>query len=471
MKKIYYLTAVLILLVGCTGDFTETVDFTKVVNPNLSEESVVGQPNSSSILLKGIERQMSITLNSLVVISELGSDNYENTQTFFSQFMDNLDIRVVDPAMRTAQGSISTLRELAKFGLEKVGPNDPSYTEQINAEYHFFEGMSYLYAAMYFSNLPQEPVGPTVDSKKNYESAIASFDKAIALFDKPEYNLAKARANYYLGNKAEAISAAQKSLDLNTEFLRDAKFDQKDGPANTMESALYARATFDDLQPLPSLDFLDPKYSFLTPDLDPSIYYLKAEEAYLIIAEANVGEDLSKVKNSLKDLLTVVSKREIRVVDETTEQRSQVDVGSRPNKSNITVDGRSGLVLDRTVSTSVPSVSGTSLNEVEIDNLINDDDILEKIYRTRQEIFMAEGIRLVDMGIKLVLSEEEIVQNPNILENSPGTIPVIPSFIDNIKNDLDAFTFDKAKGEVKLKVNLNKVLVNNKTSSEVLPFN
>lgn len=94
--------------------------------------------------------------------------------------------------------------------------------------------MSYLYAAMYFSGLPQEELGPIVSSEQNYQDAITSFDNAIALNPKPEYYLAKARANYYLGNKSAAVTAANEALALDPDFTREAMYDAANGPTNAI---------------------------------------------------------------------------------------------------------------------------------------------------------------------------------------------------------------------------------------------
>lgn len=473
MKKIIIILCSTIALSGCTDNFDAAVDFTQVENPNLSVESVVGQPNSSAIWLLGIEREVSLFLNEVLILAELGADNYVNTQTFFSQFLDDLDIRVTDPDMRDTQFRIHRMREAAQFGLNQVGPADPEYTAEIEAEYHFFEGMSYLYAAMYFSGLPQEELGEIVSSEQNYQDAIVSFNSAIALNPQPEYHLAKARADYYLGNKAEAVDAANSALALDPDFTREAMFDAANGPTNTFEAAIFGRATFDDLQPLPSLDFLDPKYSFLTAAQDPSIAYLKAEEAYLILAEANItSSDLPSAKSNLEDLLELVDTREVRTINDSTEDRIQVAPGTRPDSTSIVVNGRTGLVLDRQNGLiDVPSISGTSLTQAEIDALSTEDGALELLYRTRQEIFIAEGIRFVDMGIKLVVAENEILQNPNVSEGDPSTVAVIPPFIEAIIPQLDAFTYNVEAGTVQLAVDVTKILVTNKNSPFVLPFN
>lgn len=474
MKKSIYtiLGATLFLSVSCTGDFKEVVDFTDVENPNLSENSVVGQPNSAAIWATGIEREISRTINEFLVLAELGSDNYVNTNTFFSQLFDGLDIRTTDTDIRDLTNEISRVRAMATFGLETVGPNDPEYNSEQEAEFYFYLGYSKLLSAMYFSALPQETLGVPVSAADNYTGAIAAFNSAISLSALPEYHMAKARAYYYLGNKSEAVAAAQAALALDDSFLRSAKFDAKDEPSNTMQDALFTRATFDDLQPLPTLDFLDPKYSFVTTDVDAPVSLFKAEEAYLIIAEANLSDGaVGSAQGNLEDLLSLVGTRELREVNDKIEGRTEDDPGTRPDNSDIIVNGRAGLVLSRGGDPiNVPAVSGTSLTQTEIDNMAADDAALELLYRTRQEIFIAEGIRFVDMGIKMVINENEILQNENISDGDPSTVPVIPTFINAVIDDLDAINYVPGSGVATTVIDLNEILVANKNSTEVLPF-
>lgn len=476
MKKITSLLILTFLFTYSCTEFTDVVDFTEVTNPNLSESSVVGQPNSAMIWRLGIEREISRTLNEILILAELGSDNYVNTQTFFSQFLDNLDIRTTDPDIRDTQNEISRVARMAEFGLETVGPNDPNYNAELEADFNFFLGLSRLYAAMYFSMLPQETLGAPVSAETNYSDAIVSFDQAISLNAKPEYHLAKARANYYLGNKSEAVSAANAALNLDIDFLRSAKFDEAQDPDNTLEDALYERGTFDDFQPLPSLDFLDPKYSFVSAEEDAPVHYFKAEEAYLILAEANLSDNnLSGAKQNLTDLLNVVRTRVVRSIDDSGEtrgnQENAVDDSRRPNNAIVVVNGRRGLVLDRSQGkVSIPAISGTSLSTDEINTMTLGDDALELLYRTRQEIFIAEGIRFVDMGIKLVINENEILQNENINDQDPGTIPVIPPFIDAVKETMDAINYDIDNNIATTVVDMNSLLVENKSAPSVLPF-
>lgn len=471
MKKLIIIFTA-ILTFGCTGDFGDVTDFKQVENPNLSEASVVGQPNSASIWLTGLERQLALVFQETLTLAELGSDNYVNTQTFFNQFMDGLEIQITDPDMRDTQRDIQRLRELAKFGIAEVGPGDPNYDTTTEAEFNYFEGLAYLFSAMYFSALPAEPVGVPVTADQHYQNAIASFDLAISLSAKPEYHLAKARANYYLGNKSEAVNSANNALSLDSSFDRTVMFDESNGPSNTFEDALYERATFDDLQPLPTLDFLDPKYSFLDPNEDAPVHYMKAEEAYLILAEAALSDnDIVAARTNLNALLDLIATREVRTIDDSIEQRSQVDEGSRPDNSSIVVNGRAGLVLNRQDGDiDVPSVSGTSLTSTDIASMEDNDAGLSLLYRTRQEVFIAEGLRFVDMGVKLVIDENEILLNENINEGDFGTVPVIPSFIAAVISDLDAITYTPGSNVATTAINLSDILVANKSSDLVVPF-
>jgi len=481
MKKIVSIICTALLLLNCTDDFSSVVDFTKVENPTLSQQSVVGQPNSSTIWLDGIKRNMAFVYNEILILSELGSDNYVNTQTFFSQFLDNLTLLAADPDLRDTTREIARLREMARFGLDEVGPGDTEYTTAIEAEYHFYLGMSYLYAGMYFPALPQEPKGAPVAASQNYQDAIAEFDLAIGLNGaETKYHMAKARANYYTGNQAAAVTAATQALAIDGSFDNTVRFDEAavtgvpDGtnPSNVMENALYERATFDDFQPLPTLDFLDPKYSFLSATEDSPVHYLKAEEALLILAEANLADgDVPAAQANLTDLLDLIATREVRSIDDSIEGRSEVDPAGRPDNTAVVVNGRSGLVLDRQAgNVNVPSVSGTSLTAAEVAGITADDAGLELLYRTRQEVFIAEGLRFVDMGLKLIIDENEVLQNENISDGDLGTVPLIPSFIAAVSSDLDAITYDAGTGVATTTVDVTAILVANKTAAEVLPF-
>lgn len=476
MKKIQYifLLSFLGMFISCEK---ELVDFTEVTNPKLSETSLVGQPNSTASWLVGVQRQMAIVSNEAVTISEIASDNYVNTQTYYNQLLDNLTIDFQDTDMSDLQFSIARLREMTIYGREKLAPADVNSTDIIIADLNFYEGISYLLAGEYFSYLPAEENGIPQSSVENFNLAINSFQEAISLNNKPEYQLALARANYNLGNKADAVSAANNSLGLNPNLILNIRFDEAEGPSNTMEDALFERGSFDDLQPLPSLDFLDPKYSFLSNNEDQSIALLKAEEAHFIIAEAELSDNkLADAKLTMKNLLALINSRDTRIIDDNVEGRTEDLPGSRPNKASVVVkyagdaNFKTDLVLDRSANITIPVVSGTSITEMIIDGLSTIDQALETLYLMRQEVFIAEGRRIVDLGIKYVIHENELLLNPNVDESHPGLEGVIPPFINSIKSELDSFEYNTTTEEVEITHNLNKILVVNKSSDLVIPF-
>lgn len=478
-KRIIYTGLIGLLSLGAC----ELLDPTEVINPNITADAALDTKNPMIAWLAGMDRQMAIVLNGYVTISEIASDNYENTRTFFNQNLDNLIVQFKDADVNTAQFAIGRLREQANYGLTVVKAADENTTPDQEAELYFYRGFAQLLAGELFVALPAEPNGVALSSEANFELAIADFNTALSLTTNEErkagYNIALARAYYRTGNKAEAQRFAQAAIALNSNYLRVVEFDDANGPGNTMEDAIFDRNTFDDLQPLPRLDFLDPKYNGTATEAD-AIPLLKIEEAYLILAEVALANNmLADAKTSMKNAITVVQGRPLDTFNDLSEGRPQatppaVAEGDRPNKANIRVAAsasapfRTGLVLDRQAGVvSVPSISGTSINAADVDALTTEDAALETLYLMRQEIFIAEGRRMVDLGIKFPVSEIEQLSNALIVADQ--TQGFVPSFIpkDGI---IDQFTYDKAANTVVIEVNLNKILVENKTSEAVLPF-
>jgi tetratricopeptide (TPR) repeat protein len=473
-----YSFAALLALNSC-----ELLDPTEVVNPNLTEDAVLGTGNTMAPWLNGMQRQMALVTNAHVINAEIASDNYENTQTFYNQNLDALTIRPQDNDVQQLQFTLARLREMADYGLNVIADADESTTDEQLATLHFYKGYSYLISGMYFSFLPVEAEGEPVSDEALYGLAIEEFDMAINGLPSSDAIhkaalLGKARANYKLGNKAQAVAASDDLLRLDASFVFYVEFDQVQGPANVMQTALFDRGNFDDLQVLPRLDFLDPKYYFRGASEASPVAIFKAEEAHLIIAEAAVSDNmLQDAKVELSDLISLVASRPRSTFSNTQQDRTQRDPGSRPNASDIVVSAsqgelaRAGLVLTRSGGPiTVPTVSGTSVTDAMLITATTEDQLLELIYLMRQEIFLGEGIRLSDMGVKLVISEIEYLANPNIDASHPGVTPVIPPFIDAIKDELDAFTYNAAVKTAVITHNVNRILVANKNSEFVLPF-
>lgn len=481
IKNILYtfIGALILLAYGC-----ELVDPTEVVNPNLTEETILSTDNPITPLVRGVQRQAALLSQEHITISEIASDNYENTQTFYNQNLDNLTIRSQDADMNALGQDLARLRELADYGLETVAPADPATTGDQLAELYFWKAYSFMIASELFSSLPGEPNGPAISSEQNADSALVNFNLAISQSGATSdiigaSQLASARVHRSLGNKTEAVSFAQSAISTTPNLVFNIQFDQQNGPLNEMQTALYDRGGFDDLQVLPRLDFLDPKYYRRNATDASPLAILKIEEAHLIIAEAQLSDqNLAAALVKMQDVIDLVGTRAIESFSNEAQDRTQRSPGSRPDSTDIIVAAssqapfREGLVLYRKGDDiSVPVISGTSVDAAYLSaNATTIDEALETLYLMRQEIFIAEGRRIMDMGVKFVIGEIEYLSNPNIDINNPGTTPVIPEFISAIADELDAFSYDPVSREVVITHNVNRILVQNKTSTLVLPF-
>jgi len=79
-------------------------------------------------------------------------------------------------------------------------------------------------------------------------------------------------------------------------------------------------------------------------------------------------------------------------------------------------------------------------------------------------------MRMVNMGIKLVVSLVEELQNSNVTAGGVGTVPQIPDFIDGVRMQLDEITYEPGACEASTAIDLNELLVANRASDAVLPF-
>lgn len=101
-----------------------------------------------------------------------------------------------------------------------------------------------------------------------------------------------------------------------------------------------------------------------------------------------------------------------------------------------------------------------------IDGLTDHDSALELIYLMRQEVFFAEGRRVADLGIRLPLCEVEAANQSNPQAYIEAWIP---SFVPQ-NYGLDEFTIDESAKTVTIKNNMNRVIVQNAKTADVVPF-
>ncbi len=470
------LLATLLAAAGC--DF---LDPTTVDNPNVTDDDFLNTPNAASTWVRGVERQLAATIDELVLGTEVVSDNVFNNRTLFSKVFDNPILEPTDFDITNIQSEIHRLRSMADYGLNTVVPADAEATDEIRAQLHFHRAFAYLLAGENFVGLPAETGGPVASPEALLGLAVDDFMQARSLSADAEMQtaatLAIARAEYSAGNRDAAVSAAQMVIASAPDALRVVRYDVIDGPTNTMQFAVYDSGQ-DEFQPLPRLDFLFPKYYSETAADQSPIAILKGEEAYLILAEAAISRgDLDEGREHLRELLGLVASRPTALIDDRGQLRGrQGGTWIYPNASSILVaaspdeEPRAGLVLDRGEGLiEVPTVSGTSVTEAMLDAATDEATLLELLYLMRQEIFVLEGRRMSDLGIRFPVALQEAETNPNVELGSPYLKAQLPAFIP-LDRELDAFTYTDGDAVAVIHHNMNRILVENRGSAEVLPF-
>ncbi len=451
-----------------------------IVNPNVDEDTFKHTTNALQSWVNGTNSTFATTVGEFVELTEILSDNYFNNYSKGSKVFDFPTILYTDPDVATLQRGVGALREMALNGLNNISKTDNTMTVEQEFNLRYVEGYSYLLAGEYFVGLPEENGGEIKDWKHNLNKAIGTFNTCLTLAqtndDKAFIQTLLARAFYKLGDKQAAVSHAQAALDLSANFIKQVTFDGKNSVDNSFQGYTYGLPYGTAFQPLPRLDFLDPKYFQTTDPLEQRpICIAKAEEPYLIMAEAEIADnDLARAKQTMTSLLALVKARPVQKgVNDQVEQRDNGGYKKYPNSSAFKVAAsatdslRSGLILDRQAPNliNIPYISGTSVTQQMIDQCEGQDNLLRLVYLMRQEIFFGEGRRAADLGIRLPVCEVEAANTA-----SEGyTQAQIPSFIP-LNQDMDAFTIDYEAKTVVIKHNMNNVIVDNKNTEYVAPF-
>jgi hypothetical protein len=469
------LVAGLLTATGC-----ESINPTGVTNPSVTESSFVGTPNSALAWSRGVERQLAVTMNQVLMGAEVVSDNLFNNRTLYSKVFDIPELEASDFDVRNIAQAVSRLRRLADDGLNIYVPGDANATPQVRANLHFLKGMSHVLAGELFVALPGEPGGPLLTPVQHFAQAVSDFEAAIGLNPEATFQntarLSIARAQYGAGNRAAAKTAASAVRSAAPTLLRYAQFDQAGGALSTIQTAVYTSVN-NEFQPLPRLDFLFPKYYQRSAGAQSPVAVLKGEEAFLILAEAAVSEgNLAEARTILTDLIGVVGQRPVETVNEAGQRRGRGGgTWVYPNRSTILVAAspsetpRAGLVLDRTATTRTPVVSGTSVTSAMLAGATSEVALLELVYLMRQEIFVLEGRRMTDLGIRFPVPLDEALTNPNVPNNDPALSAQLPAFIPR-NYGLDGFQYQDGAPVAVIQHNMNRVIAENRTSRLVAPF-
>ncbi len=475
------LATALMVAAGC--DF---LDPTNVENPRTTAEDLARAQRPTEALLPGLRAQFARAVASAVVVTETVSDNYSIHGTGLAGQYD--DPGILAPALlnSTAQAvgiywNAQELRALAEFLLDEIIPGDAAATSGQRAEALYYRGIALVLLAENHSAAPLELDGPPLSRSQILQEGVATLEASIQASGSGDFAVAAragiARAERHLGNAGAATSAAQAVLQADPNFLFLRMFDDQ-GVLNQPYIFLVERA-LKEMQPLPRLDFLDPKYTTRA----TGIPVAKAEEMHLILAEAafaggNFAEGRTHLVNAIQ---TALGRQVITFTD--NDQRLNGDLSIRPRSSSIRVRAdanspyRNGLVLDRpNVPIEFSPISRTSLDPDSIGAIPagNHDELWHAFHLARQEILILEGRRMADLGILLPMMLREIDANPNINAGDPGTTVVIPSYLPPT-NEIDLFSPASPYGsdgslqteEVTILHDMNRIL----TQNRVTPFN
>jgi len=448
----------------------------EIINPNVDEDAFLNSDNPMETWVNGTEKEFAIHISDFVELMEILSDNYFNNYTRSSKVFDIPQLLYTDADVTNLQRYVGTLREMADYGLDIVAKADKNTTQQDRFHLLYIKAYAFILAGDFFRALPMDVGGDVVEWKGHMEKAIEILDTALPLAENNEQrafiHTLYARAAYRMGNRQMAVQHAKEALNASPDLCKQVVFDSKNGVLSHAQEPIWG----DWFQPLPRLDFLDPKYFQLTSTDQSPITIAKAEENYLILAEAALAENnLQEAKTQLTLLLQLVKSRPVQTgINDQLEGRYNGGLKSFPNDPTYRVQAspedslRSGLIIDRKPPhlIDISYISGTSVTQGMIDQLDNHDAALELLYLMRQEIFIAEGRRPADLGIRLPLCE---VEAANVANAASYTEAWIPSFVP-LNYGLDDFKVDDVAKTVTITYNMNKVIVKNAKSDDVAPF-
>ncbi len=444
--------AIALLAVLATGLGSTACDFldpTNVDNPRTTSDDLAKAQEPTKSLLPGLKASFAGMISATVVAAECVSDNYSIHGTGLIKEWDFP--RDVTPTVNNSTGTATgiywkpqELRALADFVIEDIVPGDATATADDVAWAYYFRGMAYLFLGENFSYAPLEKDGAPVPAVDILGLAVADLTQATSGGTDaaiPAY-AGIARAQRWLGNAGASQAAANQVLGNDPSFYFAQGFDAS-SISNQPYWFLVGRA-LQEMQPLPRLDFLDPKYL----DREAEIPVAKAEEMHLILAEAALAaSNYTVAKGHLGNAIRLAKSRTtLSWVDD--DARNNADLTIRPRDAEIVVRAdagspyRAGLVQTRFGgTTSQRVISGSSLNADSVEALPNGTPaaIWHAFHLARQEILFLEGRRMADLGIKLPMMLREIDSNPNINDGDPGTVAIIPGYIPTA-DEMDLFS-------------------------------
>jgi hypothetical protein len=436
--------AALFVVTGC--DFLDPTD---VENPRTTAEDLARSANPTQAFLPGLRAQFARAIAANVTAAEVISDNYSIHGTGLDSVLD--EPTSMAPVILNATGTSATggywnlqeLRALAQFVWDEIIPGDATATPAQRAEVLYYLGMAHVIMGENFSHAPLERDGPPVAAADLLGIGVGHLTSSIE--GGGDFVVASwaglARAQRLLGNAGPATTAAGQALAADPTFVIVREFDETT-VSNTPYFFLVERA-LKEMQPLPRLDFLDPKYTSRA----SGIPVAKAEEMHLILAEAAMADgQYATGRGHLVAALQVALARPTITFSD-GDPRFNANLTPRPRNEEILVRAdslspyRAGLVLSRPGSVEFSPISGTSLDPDSIASIpaTEEEELLHALHLARQEILFLEGRRMSDLGIRLPIMLREIDQNNNMTLGDPGTTVIVPGYVPP-QNQMDLFS-------------------------------
>jgi tetratricopeptide (TPR) repeat protein len=463
--------AAAVLLSGC-----DLLDPTKVSNPNTTAEDLANSAEPTRALLPGVRAQVARAVGSVVNL-DLITDNLEIAFTNITGEMN--DPHAVDPDGGTYNGlggaywQLQELRAIADFVIDTIGPRDTRATPAQLGEARYYRGMAFLMQGENFRGLPRTTSAEPTGWQQLLDLAVADFAAALTMDPTPALATAirgaLARTHRARGDAQQAESFAQQVLTANPTFLN----------AQPYSSGEIENPVFGDdrtRQPLPRLDFLDPKYTSRSAPVPLG----KAEEMHLILAEVAMSRgSYPAAAAHVADAIRVARARPTSSVDD-RDQRLNPDLTVRPRTAGILVRAdadspfRAGLVLTRPGVVSMPSTSGTSLSADSVQALTSPEAIRHAFWLARQEILYLEGRRLSDLGVRLPISARELDASPTLTRSIPEASVLVPAYVP-AAGAVNRFSprspyVDRTQGgaletdRITIEVDMNKILARERVS-------
>lgn len=464
MRHIIYIVASLLTVV--------TVCSCDPKSPEVSADDFLDTEKPMTSWVNGIRKEMALAVGTYAELLDVATDNYRNIYSRSNREFDKPNIQYTDIDVEELQRYVGKLREMSLYALNTVAQHDAPTQEQL-ADIYTALAYSYILAGENFIALPIVENGEPVAWQQHLNKAVEVLGEADSRISLPSFKPLRhtllARIYYKLGDRNAAMDNARAALAYDRTFCATVQFDEANGVVSAIKDRSFSTNWW---EPLPRLDFLDPKYQQAAQS--QRIAYAKAEECYLILAECSAADatEMSAFKSELlPEFFSLIQSRgavaftdslemrEAKATDGTAVSLNTSDWKVRASEADAP---RAGLVLNRVRGLiTVPAVSGTSV-DIQTMQAATGSDFLELVYLMRQEIFFAEGRRFADLGMRLPLCEVEAAKvrrrYPEV-DVTKFTTAYIPPYIPTEQYGLDAYTVDAASRTVTIKYNMNRVIL------------